>query len=377
MPVYLAGRKNDIESASESFNGLTNGIPVRSIAYTGFRGVGKTVLLNRLQEIAEEKGIASYHIEVTKAGSFISKLNNCCRKYLRTGSFTDVLGNIFTNALDSLKALELSFEPENNKFSLSMQEKMLYSSTDISQNLQDLFESIGELAKKKARPICFFIDEFQYSSQEEMDAFILAVHRTNQLSYPLMTVCAGTPELLKMLYKEKTYVERLFIFPRVELLSVNEVGEAISIPAAREGLKFDDAAIERIFEITQGYPYFVQQYGQIIYKHADSASTIDLDITNKALPEYYSELDNNFYMIRYEDRGDLEKQCLSAMAGQDSLPCRVSDIAKTLKKEIKQISPTLSRLKVKGLVTFDNPGEVDFTVPGFADYLKRRNTTKN
>lgn len=372
MPGYLAGRENDIETASESFSGLANGIPVRSIAYTGFKGVGKTVLLNRLQEISEDKGIASYHIEVTKAGSFISKLNNCCRKYLRTGNFTDVLGNIFADALDSLKALELSFEPESNKFSLSMQEKMLYSSTDISQNLQDLFESIGELAKKKNRPICFFIDEFQYSSQEEIDAFISAVHRTNQLSYPLMAVCAGTPELLKMLYKEKTYVERLFLFPKIDLLSINEVEEAINIPAARDGLKFDGSAIERIFEITQGYPFFVQQYGQIIYKHAESASTIDLEITNKFLPEYYSELDNNFYMIRYEDRGELEKQCLSAMAAQDSFPCRVSDIAKTLNKEIKQISPTLSRLKTKGLITYENPGEVDFTVPGFADYIKRR-----
>lgn len=373
MPGYLAGREDVIRSAQQAFSMLGEGVPVQSIAYTGYRGVGKTVLLNRLQEIAEgDHAIAGYHMEVSKSGSFMAKLSDSCRKFLRGHSFSERAKTIFEKALDALKSIEISYRPDDGEFSVSVQEKVLYANADLAQGLQDLFEAIGELAKKRKIPICFFIDEFQYSAQEEMDAFVSALHRANQLAYPIMAVCAGTPEMIKMLHREKTYVERLFLFPKLEMLTEDEVRDALEIPGETVQLRYTAGASERIAEITGGYPYFVQQYGQLLCKNIRQAATIDKKFVERILPDYYEELDQNFYMVRFEERGALEKECMLAMAYAKSLPCNTAYLAKEMKRSIKQIAPTLSRLKNKGLISYENISEVDFTVPGFDDYLKRR-----
>ena len=373
MPTFLAGREDIIKNANISFSALMNQIPVQSIAYTGYRGVGKTVLLNKLQEIAEnDYDIDCYHIEVAKAGSFISKVSDSCKKFLREHSTSEKAKNMFNKALESLKALEITYNPNNSEFSLSLQDQLLYTNADMSQSLQDLFESIGAIAKRKKTAICFFIDEFQYSDQEEMDAFISALHRANQLAIPIMALCAGTPDMLKMLRKEKTYVERLFLFPRLDLLSADEVATAIAEPGKSVGLIYTDDALKEIYEITKGYPYFVQQYGQIVFNNCEADEAVDKKSIDFLKVEYLKVLDENFYMIRFEERGDLEKECLFAMSKATELPCTVAFIASELKKSTKQIAPTLARLKNRGIITYENIGEVDFTVPGFDDYLRRK-----
>ena len=105
--------------------------------------------------------------------------------------------------LDALKALTISFDPSETTFTLSMQERELYQTNNLTQSLSDVFCSIGEVAYKTETPICFFIDEIQYMNQRELGAVITALHRTNQLGYPLMIVGAGLPKIYKMLSEEK------------------------------------------------------------------------------------------------------------------------------------------------------------------------------
>ena len=373
MPTVLAGREDIIQAARLSFASLSKGIPVQSIAYTGFRGVGNSVLLNRLQEIASEDfDISCYHIEVAKSGSFVGKLSDSCKKFLREHSASEMAKTLFASALDALKSIEVSYNPQSAEFSLSLQEQLLYSNGDLAQSLQDLFTSIGEIAKKKQVSICFFIDEFQYTSQEEMDGFISAIHRANQLSIPIMAMVAGTPDMIKMLHKEKTYVERLFLFPRLDILSDEEVATAISEPGKKVGLQFSSEALSLIAKITGGYPYFVQQYGQIIFNNFSEEGIVNAAFVEKVKDDFYNLLDKNFYMIRFEERSDSEKTCLIAMTKAPQLPCTVAFIAKELGKNTKQISPTLARLKNKGLITYENINEVGFTVPGFKEYIKRQ-----
>lgn len=373
MPGYLAGREEVIRNTEDSFTALKEGIPVQSIAFTGYRGVGKTVLLNKLQEIAEDGyGIAAYYTEVTKTGSFIAKLSDHCRKYLRSHSFSEKAKKLLEKAVDALKSLEISYNPENPTFHVSMQEKILFTNADLSQGLQELFEAIGQIAKKRELPVCFFVDEFQYASQDEMDAFISALHRANQLSFPIMAVCGGTPEMIKMLHKEKTYVERLFLFPKLEMLTESEVWDALTIPGERVHLIYTEAASRKITDFTGGYPFFVQVYGQLLYKLIEEGEKVDADFVNHVLPDYYRELDQNFYMVRFSERGALEKECMVAMAKAKKLPCTVAIVAKELNKTIKQITPTLARLKNKGLIRYDSISEIDFTVPGFDGYIRRQ-----
>ena len=171
--------------------------------------------------------------------------------------------------LDAIKSLVVSFDPSENTFSLSMQEQELYKTNSLTQSLTDVFVSIGETAYKTESPICFFIDEIQYMKQGELGALIAALHRANQLGYPVMIVGAGLPKIYKMLSEEKSYSERLFIYKEIDSLPYEQSRKAIEEPAKQFNVVYSDEAIKEIVELTKGYPFFIQQLCQIIYKNTD------------------------------------------------------------------------------------------------------------
>lgn len=371
MPKFLAGRDDQIEIALSAFEALEEGEVPTCIAYSGYRGVGKTVLLNKLQETAESRGITGYHIEVREDGSLIPRLLDHCRDFLNDNSGIEKLKNVFQKGSNALRTLEIGFSPDSGSFSLSAKKDTAIKKTDFSQNLENLFEAIGPISKAKNQAICFFVDEFQYANLNEMDAFLGALHRISQLSYPIIAIVAGTPEMITKMYERKTYVERLFVFPDLMLLSCDDVKEALCVPGEKAGLYYEEAAIKAIYTLTGGYPYFVQLYGQILcssLKGHDMPYTITKSYVDDNQSAYLKQLDDNFYKIRYNNRSSLEQEFLFAMADL-KLPCTTNDIAHLLNKTNKQIAPTLAKLKSKGIIANDKG--IYFTVPGFTEYLKR------
>lgn len=372
MPRYLAGRDNQIDAAISAFDALSDGeVPV-CIAYSGYRGVGKTVLLNKLQADAEERGITTYHLEVREDGRLIPRLLEHCRDFLNAYSSAEKLKNLFLKGSNALKSLELGFSPDSGSFSLSAGKSKISHTMDYAQSMENLFEAMGSLAKNRQQPVCFFIDEFQYAKLDEMDIFLGALHRLSQLSYPVIAIVCGTPEMITKMYAKKTYVERLFIFPDLMYLSNDEVEEALNKPGEKVGLIFDNDAVKTIHDATCGYPYFVQVYGQILCKsllNIDLPYTISGSIAKEVYDSYIKYLDDNFYKIRVNDRSRSEQDLLFAMANLP-LPCTTNDIAHLLKKTNKQIAPTIAKLKAKGIISTGSG--IHFTVPGFTDYLKRR-----
>ena len=99
-PQYLAGRDEDIENVTNMFTALTLNIPTQSVIFSGLRGVGKTVLINRLQEIAEEKNIFCKHIEVAERNDFISQIATCSQAFLRQISVKEKFKNLIKKPLD-------------------------------------------------------------------------------------------------------------------------------------------------------------------------------------------------------------------------------------------------------------------------------------
>lgn len=269
MPTYLVGRDDDIADVSQMFDALTMNIPTPSIIFSGLRGVGKTVLINKLQKIAEDKDIFCKHIEIEERNDFVAQIAACSQAFLRKVSTKEKFRHLIQKPLDAIKSLVVSFDPSENTFSLSMQEQELYKTNSLTQSLTDVFVSIGETAYKTESPICFFIDEIQYMKQGELGALIAALHRANQLGYPVMIVGAGLPKIYKMLSEEKSYSERLFIYKEIDSLPYEQSRKAIEEPAKQFNVVYSDEAIKEIVELTKGYPFFIQQLCQIIYKNTD------------------------------------------------------------------------------------------------------------
>lgn len=370
MPMYIAGRDEEIQNVEQMFDALVMNIPTQSVIFSGLRGVGKTVLINKLQAIAEEKGIFCKHIEVEERNDFISQIAACAQAFLRTVSTKEKFKHLIQKPLEAIKSLVVSFNAEENTFSLSLQERELYMSGNLTQSLTEVFVTIGETAYKTETPICFFIDEIQYMKQNELGALIAALHRANQLGYPVMIVGAGLPKIYKMLSDEKSYSERLFLYREIGSLNKEQSEKAIIEPAKKFGISYTEEAIEEVIGITKGYPFFIQQMCQIVYKCTDE-KVIQVSHIKDHTVEFFELLDMGFFRTRYERCAETDKKFVFAMVKCKELPCTISNVAKNLHKNVNSISTTRAQLISKGIIYPVRYKELDFTVPEFSGYIQR------
>lgn len=370
MPMYIAGRDEDIANIEQMFEAVRMNIPTQSVIFSGLRGVGKTVLINKLQTIAEEKEIFCRHIEVETRNDFISQIATCAQAFLRRVSTKEKFKHLIQKPLDAIKSLMISFNPEDNTVSVSLQERELYTASNLTQSLTEVFVTIGETAQKTETPICFFIDEIQYMKQMELGALIAALHRVNQLGYPIMMIGAGLPKIYKMLSEEKSYSERLFTYKEIDSLTEEQSRKAIEEPAKKFGVYYTEDAVQKIIEITKGYPFFIQQMCQVVYKNTNEGliqgTHVDMNIQ-----EFFELLDSGFFKARYERCSESEKKFVFAMVKCGELPCTISNVAKNLRKSVSAISTTRAQLISKGIIYPVRYKELDFTVPEFANYITR------
>lgn len=374
-PLFLAGRDKLIEEMDNRFQCLCNNVPISSTIYSGLRGVGKTVLLNQLKDIAEEYEISCVYIEIEERNNFIPQISTCMQSFLREISIKEKMKSFINKAVDAIKTLQISFDPESQSFSIGVNDVDLYKSNSLIQSLTDMFVAVGKIAQKAEMPLCLFIDEIQYMKQEELGALIAAIHRINQLGYPIMVVGAGLPKIYKMLSDEKSYSERLFSYREVDSLTMNQSIKAIVEPAKKFNVTYDNDVLEKIFNITKGYPFFVQQFCQIIYNNTDKKNITMSDFEN-SINEYYAEIDAGLYNVRYERCSETDKLFIFAMVKCGELPCTISNIASNLGKSTSSISPARAQLISKGIIYPIRYKELDFTVPDFDGFIRRKKEYK-
>lgn len=370
MPTFLAGREDSLKEAENMFEALKLNIPVQSVIYYGLRGVGKTVLMNKIYSIATDKGLFCKQIEVEIRKDFISQVASSCQVYLRTFSGKEKFKALVNKAIDAIKSLVVSFDPENKTFSLSAQERDFYVTSSLSVSLTDVFDCVGRVAIESGVPICFFIDEMQYMKKDELSALLTAVHRSNQLGYPIMIVGAGLPKIIKTLSDTKSYAERLFAYRPIGALDDAQAKKAIIEPLKAFNIEYSDEAINKIISITKGYPFFIQQLCYIVYDQTDKYP-IGIENIEKNIDNFLDALDNGFFKSRYERCSDMEKIFIFAMVKCGELPCTIANVSKNISKKGKSISPTRAKLIDKGIIYATRYGELDFTVSEFDGFIKR------
>lgn len=373
MPPFLAGRDDLLNDADKYLLSMVRGLPQRPVIYYGLRGVGKTVLLNAIEEKADELDILYAHIEIAEKRSFLIQIANSSKKIVHAMSMVEAAKDFYKKAFGILNAFNVTYNPNDQTFTAGLSEASPYITTGVlSDDLTDMFVSMGRAAAKAQRVICFFIDEIQYMKKEEMEALVNALHRVNQLRLPLMLFGAGLPKVLRILGEVKSYSERLFQYAEVGELSTEAAGEAIEEPAKQLGVKYTEEAIKEIIKWTKGYPYFIQELCSAVWEYTDG-DVIGLDDVNRLIPTFLEHLDKSFFKVRFDRCTKKEHDFLFAMVKCGELPCTIANVAKILKKTVNTISPLRAQLINKGIIYSTGHGEIDFTVPLFDEYLKRIN----
>jgi hypothetical protein len=372
-PPELAGRDEWIEGAAIALDRIRAGRAARSLILHGLRGVGKTVLLNRIEADAAARGFASLKIEAPEGRSLPAVLiptlrvvllrldrGRRARAYL-TRARKALAG--FVNALKvKYKDIEVStdFEPERG----------LADSGDLDTDLTDLLASIGLAAREYDTALVLFIDELQYVREEELASLIRALHEASQRQLPIAMLAAGLPQLIGQMGRAKSYAERLFEFVQIDSLDEDAARTALCLPAKKEGVDFEQAAVEEIIHQTRGYPYFLQEWGRHAWNLAD-ASPISRGDAERATTLALAELDAGFFRVRFDRLTPAEKRYLRAMAELGAGPHRSGDIADRLRVKVTSVAPVRSGLIAKGMIYSPAHGDTAFTVPLFDEFMKR------
>lgn len=366
MPGYLAGRDEVIQEGKDSIYSLMHGYPRQPIIYYGLRGVGKTVLLTALREYAIKEGVLTFHFEIQEKVSLINDIILSANQTLSKISKVEKIKNIFEAAKNSLQSFTLTYTTGENSISVEMNKKL--GEMMLQSNLVELLLNLGRLAKESKNTIIYFIDEIQYAKQNELEALITAQHRINQERLPITIIAAGLPKILVNMTESKTYAERMFAFVEISSLEYKDAKNAIVNPGKPFGITYTEEALKEIYRITEGYPYFIQQFCHLISK---KYKEIDLNIVNEMKTVFFKELDKSFFKVRFDKCTPKEKEFMFAMVSCGELPCTVANVAYIMNKELKSISPIRARLINKGLIYATRHGEIDFTVPKFDEFLKR------
>lgn len=372
-PPELAGRDELRETIRIALERVRAGRPSKSILMVGLRGVGKTVLLDRMREDAEGSGIHTTRVEAPESRSLPALLAPELRLALLRLSRIAKAKELAHRGLRGLagfaKALKVKYQDIEVGFDFDP-EPGLADNGDLAHDLQALLEVAGSAAGAAGAALAMFIDELQYVEEEELAALITALHRTAQRSLPVMLVGAGLPQLPGRMGRAKSYAERLFDFPQVGPLAEEAARIAIAKPASDQGVQVTEDALIRIFQETHGYPYFLQEWGKHAWEAAQ-ASPITLHDVELASQTAVAALDESFFRVRFDRLTPSEKKYLRAMAELGPGPHRSGDIADKLDRGVTSLGPTRSQLIAKGMIWSPSHGDTAFTVPLFDEFMRR------
>ncbi len=372
-PPELAGREEVLEQTRILLGRVKQKRPEKSILLTGLRGVGKTVLLNEMERIAQADGYRTILIEVHENKSLGVLLAPHLRRLLYELDRLAGAGDKVRRGLAVLKSFigAIKVKVDDVEFGLDVDpEKGAADSGDIEIDLPSLFTAVAEAATERGSYVAILIDEIQYLKKKELSALIMAMHKMQQRQLPLVLLGAGLPILPGLAGESKSYAERLFSFPDIGALSEPDTIKALQDPVKEYQVAFEQEALQEIFHLTQGYPYFLQEWGYQAWNRAES-SPIDLTVVQNASEMVIHRLDENFFRVRFDRLTPGEKRFLRAIAHLGPGPQRTSDIADIMNVKINSLGPTRANLIKKGMIYSPSHGDMAFTVPLFDQFMQR------
>lgn len=375
QPPELAGRDEIVTRTETTLARVKAGRHAKSFMLVGLRGVGKTVLLNKIAAIAQRNGYTANVIEAPEGKSLPELLVPCLRKILFQLDTKEKVNVTVKRGMMILKSFAGAVKVKVGELELGLDidaEKGTGDSGDLDTDLADLFEAIGHAAKARDTAVAIVIDELQYIKEEEFSSLIMAVHRISQKQLPLIVIGAGLPQLVGLAGKAKSYAERLFDYPVVDALSGKDAESALREPAKREGVVWQPQALKLAVQLTRGYPYFLQEWGYHSWNAAKAGSGKIVTKDVKTASEIArANLDDSFFRVRFDRVSPREKEYMFAMAALGPGAHRSGDIASELGTTVESVAPVRSSLIKKGMVYSPAHGDTAFTVPMFNEYLIR------
>jgi hypothetical protein len=374
-PVALTGREKQRETWRAELLRIENGLDSRPMSISGLRGIGKTVLLSTMHDMALSRGWIAARFEANGE----TDLRNLLSREFEVG-FARIMkpspSSKILSALKTMGSFSTSFGFPGIMtvgFDLKNVEGKQASTNNLSRDLQSLISEFSVASEEMGVGVALLIDEAQELSKEEMSALSELMQRASLENWRFSMALAGLPSLPTLLAEAKSYAERQYSFWQLDPLNHEDALEALTAPAKSQEVAWEDRAAKKIIEASGGYPYFLQEYGSACWQEADG-SPISLDDVNKGIPQAQKQLDMGFFATRWERATAAQKEYLRAMAQSGEDECATKSIVQIMGHSAKTLSPRRSELIKKGIIYAPRQGVVAFTVPLMAQYINRHHS---
>lgn len=315
-PPELVGRDDILEQTRILLGRVRSKRSEKSILLTGLRGVGKTVLLIEMEGLAQAEGYCSISIEAVEDKPLVVLLTPELRGLLfeldRMAGASDKVRRGLAVLRSFIGAVRVSYGEVGVGLDIEP-ERGTADSGDLEVDLPNLLTVVAEAAEERQTAVAILIDEIQYFNKSELGALIMTMHKMQRRQLHLVLMGAGLPILPGLAGESKSYAERLFNFPDIGPLSRSDSAKALQDPVKEVGVEFKQDALKEIFLLTQGYPYFLQEWGYQTWNLAET-SPITLHEVRNATAKVTPRLDANFFRVRFDRLTPSEKNYLRAMA---------------------------------------------------------------
>lgn len=372
-PPELAGRAEVLKQALVALERVKRGRHAKSLMVLGLRGVGKTVLLNKIAQEAESRDYLVEMVEAQDSQDLRQMLQQMMRRILLRLDRGEQAVEAVKKGLRVLRSFLNGITISAGGVDVSMgvdPEPGLADSGQLETDVADLVLATAKAAQAVNKPVALLVDELQYVSKTELAALIRAMHAVNQEGLPLILFGAGLPQLAGQAGDAKSYAERLFEFPRLDRLGRDDAFKAIREPIEMEGASIEEAALEEIYNQSRGYPYFLQEWGYNVWNICSSNRVIQAE-AEAATKVSLRKLDASFFRVCFDRLTPGEREYMRALASLGPDPQRSSEVAAVMQRKAQSVAPTRDSLIKKGMLYAPEHGLIAFTVPLFDEFMLR------
>jgi AAA ATPase domain len=390
-PPYLADREEQLQR----FRGYLRDFPDkrRNIRLSGLRGVGKTVLLKEYRAAARERDWVIVRRDLTarlcQEADFATAIADDLDTAIRAFSTTAKLKAMLASARAAVGEITVGLP---GGVSVSVGPGSPANSSILEDRLARALIRVGQLAAKAERGVAFLYDEAhtlhdqprqrQYPLSALLGAFVQAQDE-DEPPLPVMLVVSGLPPLVQNLQAARSHTERLFRVEELGNLALTSAHRDQSSPAALAlikpaidtGIRFERAVAEQVATDVDGYPYFIQKYGEALWDAADAANlkAVSSKLYASTRARVQDALDAEFFENRYLDAPRADQLTLRVAAALDGERFEIATLAAQLKsRNANATQQSVNRLLKSNHIYRVRQGVYAYTAPLFGDFLRRK-----
>lgn len=364
QPPALVGRDLELAAVRLMLRSAREGGPLRPTVFVGLRGMGKTALLRRAVRDAQADGAVAIQIEASGSVPLATALADGIATALRDVSFAARLRDTVDRLRGALPGATFDLPGEMGKIEIDLRGRAAEA-----PSLRGSLEALNVAARRRGSYVLIAIDEIQEATLDDLREVVMFVHQTAGTDEPAIFVGAGLTNSARHLHEARTYTER-WRYPRLDPLSAAATRDALALPAQANGVAFSDDALDLLADETAGYPFFVQEYGSLIWALTDGPA-IDADIVRAHFPMIRNELDEQFYAPRFVRLTGRECAYALTLASLGDGVHATRDVADAVNMRTSELSSIRNQLIKKEVLFAQAPGLIEFRMPLTRRYIER------